>query len=75
MRAQNADAGLSHTSRGARYKKKEKEERLMQREERIEGVITTDGWKRLEQIRLEEERLEAFKRKMEEYEYIKKPSK
>jgi len=47
----------------------------MQREERIEGVITTDGWKRLEQIRLEEERLEAFKRKMEEYEYIKKPSK
>ena len=31
--------------------------------------------RRLEQIRLEEERLEAFKRKMEEYEYIKKPSK
>ena len=31
----------------------------------VEGVITTAGWKRLEAMRLERERLEAFKRKMQ----------
>lgn len=31
----------------------------------VEGVITTDRWRRFEERRLEEERLEAFKRRMQ----------